>query len=273
MNADNTYKKFDNEGNVINTSFYSSIRNVKRNDYGIFVSFDNRWRNLSFDVGARYDYFNLSADNTELIDVNKFSSNAVTGFVASLYKFPRDIIFIGRVGRAYRLAGLSERFYVGITGRGYVIGDPNLSAEKSINFDMGIKVVKRNYYVGVYGFYYKINDMVERYKVSSSIYTYGNIESGVIKGLEGEIEFYPMQGLKVYASIMNYLGKSEATGDYLNDIPPFRAISGVKLFKGGYWIELEGIYQHRHTHIGPAEIKIPSYIVLNLVSVFDVKND
>lgn len=79
--------------------------------------------------------------------------------------------------------------------------------------------------------------------------------------------------MKVYASIMNYLGKSVATGDYLNDTPPFRAISGVKLFKGNYWIELETIYQHKHTHVGPAEIKIPSYTVLNLVASLNVRND
>lgn len=193
VNAYNTDKKYDSEGNLIKTSFYSSIRDGKRNDYGIFVSFDSEWENLNFNAGVRYDYFKLSAEHTELINANKFKSDALTGFAAVLYKFPTDIIFISRIGHAYRLPCLSERFYVGITGRGQVIGNPNLAAEKSINFDMGVKVAKKNFYAGVYGFYYKIDDMVERYNVSSTVYTYDNIESGVIKGFEGEIDFYPIQ--------------------------------------------------------------------------------
>jgi outer membrane receptor protein involved in Fe transport len=273
VNAENIDKKYNEAGEVIKTSSYSSIVDGKRSDYGIYMALDYTKDNLDINMGIRYDYIKISSGDTGYITEREYNGDAVTGFVGVSYELAKDVILIGNVARAYRMPELSERFYVGITGRGYVIGNPNLKAERSNNLDFGLRILKKSFYMGLYSFYYKIDDMVERYKLGSTVYTYGNIEKGVIKGFEYELEYYPYQGLKIFANGMNYYGKSEATGMYLNDVPPYRIICGGRIYKGDYWVELNAVYQHKHSRVGPAEIEIPSYTIMNLIAGININDN
>ena len=168
------------------------------------------------------------------------------------------------------MPGLSELFYTGITGRGIVIGNPDLVSETSANFDTGLKIGQKDLFIGLYAFHYTIDDLIERYTLSKGIYTYGNIIKGKLKGTEIEIEYYPASSIKLFANGFLYSGKSINSTDYLNDVPPPRLYAGSRIWKNNVWLEVSTIMQKSHTHPGPAEIAIPGFTIINLEAGYEI---
>lgn len=78
-----------------------------------------------------------------------------TGFAALSYDLGRGLIAFANVSKAYRVPSLSELFYTGISGRGRIIGNPELIPETSFNLDGGVKLMGRRFFAGFYGFHVK----------------------------------------------------------------------------------------------------------------------
>jgi len=107
---------------------------------------------------------------------------------------------------------LSEAFYTGITGRSSIVGNPDLEPEKSLNIDAGLKIHHKNIFLGAYLFQYSIRDMIEKFPLSDTAYTYENIERGRIRGLELEFQFQPTKKLEIFGNGFYYRGISTASG-------------------------------------------------------------
>lgn len=235
-----------------------------RRDIGAFLSAD--FSGIpGFDLlgGVRYDAIAMQAKPGGAGSAETRNS-AGTGFFAVSYKFRPDLVAFVNLSRAYRVPGLSELYYTGISGRGFIVSNPNLRPETSFNVDGGFRFIGRRLFAGLYAFRYAIDDMIERYKISSTVYTYGNIERGRIRGLEFETEWFPFPGWKLQAGLTALAGKSLATGAPLNDVPPFRATLGTRAWWGRFSVEARLLVQAGKDEPGPAEIVIPGYKVLDL---------
>jgi len=163
------------------------------------------------------------------------------------------------ISRAYRTPGLSELFYSGITGRGVIIAQPNLTPETSLNGDLGLRYGTKRFFAGLYGFLYGIDGLIDRFLVADKTYTYGNLEDVRIKGFEFEVEYFPMNGWKLFGNVFALKGESWATGLPINDIPPFRAFLGTRVWVRRISLEVTGVVQSKKDNPGPAEISIPAY--------------
>ena len=117
-----------------------------------------------------------------------------------------EIVVFANVSKAYRVPSLTELFYTGITGRGFVISQPNLRPETSFNLDAGLKFIFKRFFAGIYSFYYEIDDLIELYWIDAieNIYTYGNVNKGKISGYELEVEYYPIPKLKVFGNFFSF---------------------------------------------------------------------
>ena len=69
----------------------------------------------------------------------------------------------GQVSRGFRDPTLSERYYRGVTGRGFVTGNPDLDPERSLQYDVALRRPGRVRF-GLYLYRYEIRDLVERYR-------------------------------------------------------------------------------------------------------------
>ncbi|MFQ6069685.1 MAG: TonB-dependent receptor [Candidatus Aminicenantales bacterium] len=259
----NTY--FTPEGGVEEVFEQFPFTGGRRSDWGVFISFDySGVKSLDLVGGLRLDFLHMRALPGDSPPVQQSSHRAWTGFIgASLELFPGIISFVN-LSKAYRAPSLSERFYSGITGRGFVIGKPDLLPETSFNLDVGLKFVEKRYFLGLYLFRYRIDDMIERYLVEEKTYTYGNIDAGLIQGIELEAEYYPVPGWKIFSNLYSFKGRSKVTETPLNDIPPFRALVGTRVWKGHFWAEVNAAFQLRKKDPGPAEIPIGGYEVVNI---------
>jgi outer membrane receptor protein involved in Fe transport len=232
----------------------------KRNDLGFYVSGDySGIHHLDLVAGLRYDTISQRANPGGGSEALSSKDSAVTGFVGLSYRLTDRLSAFANASRAYRTPGLSELFYSGITGRGVIIAQPNLKPETSVNGDVGLRYISNRFFVGAYAFLYGIDGLIDRFLVSDKVYTYGNLEDVQIKGVELELEYYPVSGWKVFGNLIAMKGESRATGLPINDVPPFRLNLGSRVWFGTLSFEASGIFQSDKDNPGPAEIGIPAY--------------
>jgi hemoglobin/transferrin/lactoferrin receptor protein len=263
--AVNRDTSLDVQGNVTKIFEERPYTDGARRDLGFFLSGDfSGVKGLDLVAGLRLDFITSRANPGGGDDISGNNDNALTGFLAASYKLSERFVIFGNLSRAFRAPGLNERFYSGITGRGFIIANPGLKSEASLNLDSGLKFIGPRAFLGLYAFYYEIDDMIERYRVAESTYTYGNIDRGAIRGLELEWEYFPWPGLSVFGNLGLINGKSLKNDVLLNDIPPRRLLLGTRTWFGRLSLEINGTWQAKKGDPGPAEIVIPAVQILNL---------
>ncbi|HMA53895.1 MAG TPA: TonB-dependent receptor, partial [Acidobacteriota bacterium] len=260
--AYNKYTSYDELGAVTGVQEEYPYLRATRGDLGAFLSADfSGIERLDILGGVRYDVLRMEAWSPGSI-LTKDSQP--TGFVAVSYKLARELTAFVNVSRAYRLASINERFYTGISGRGFIVGQPGLRPESSFNLDGGLKLPGKRTFLGLYAFRTLIDDMIERYRLDPATYTYGNIERGLLRGLEFEAEAFVLPGWKVFGNFAAIRGRSLATGAPLNDVPPFRIYAGTRYWKGRFSAEINATFSAAKKDPGPAEIAVASSEMINL---------
>ena len=263
--AYNEYTSYDEFGAVTEVIEEFPYIDGGRGDLGFFLSADySGIKRLDILGGARYDLLRMEALPLGEESPIETKEDQTTGFLAVSYKLVNNVTAFVNLSRAYRLASINELFYTGISGRGFIIGNPDLRPESSLNLDGGLKFLGRRFFLGLYAFRYQINEMIERYRLDPATYTYGNIEKGRLQGLEFEAEAFLLPGWKVFGNIATIRGKSLETGVPLNDIPPFQIYLGTRVWKGNLSAELNAAFRLAKSNPGPAEIAVASSELVNL---------
>lgn len=271
VNSINKDITFDSQGNVTKTFEETPFTNGRRRDIGFFISCDSDGlKNLDLVGGLRWDVLDMEANPGGAEERKSDSRKALTGFLAGSLKLKENIVLFTNLSRAYRAPSLSERFYTGITGRGFIVAKADLKPEESLSLDAGVKFIGRRFFVGLYSFYYEIDNMIERYLVSNQIYTYGNIDKGEIRGVELEWECFPVPGWNIFGNLTALKGTSEKTKTPLNDIPPLRLFLGTRVWMGRFTGEVNATFQGKIKNPGPAEIAIPGAEYFNLKASYYV---
>jgi hemoglobin/transferrin/lactoferrin receptor protein len=265
VRAENTETSFDADGRTVSVFREIPYDGGRREDIGAFVSLDYTGiPGLDLAGGVRFDLLAMQADPGGSGNPLSSKKSTATGFLAASYHLTEDVVVFTNISRAYRVPGLGEKFYTGITGRGMIVAAPDLRPEASLNFDGGIKYIGRRAYAAVYGFVNTIDDMIERFQVSPRVYTYGNVDRGRLQGVECEWEIFPVSGWKVFGNLMAMTGRSLQAEAPLNDVPSFRLHAGTRAWWRRLSAEISVHVQSAKKNPGPAEIAIPAYETVNL---------
>jgi hemoglobin/transferrin/lactoferrin receptor protein len=263
--AFNRFTSFDESGAVTEVVDENPFTSGRRTDLGFFLSADIfKVRRLDILGGARWDVIRQQALPLDAASAERSKRTQATGFAALSYDLGRGLVAFANVSKAYRVPSLSELFYTGISGRGYIVGNPDLVPETSFNLDGGFKLMGRRFFAGLYGFRYEIENMIERYRIDPTTRTYGNIEKGRIEGLEFELDYFVLPGWKLFGNAAALRGRSVLTGDPLNDIPPFSVHAGTRVWVRRFTAELSGTFRLKKDSPGPDEIGIPGSTIVNL---------
>ncbi len=249
--------------NTQNSLTTAPLKDGRRKDLGIFISGNlTKFFGVNLRGGVRYTFADTKALSDDVY--RKMSTNSPSLFLGIVKKFSNSVSLFFNTGTSFRNPSLSESYYTGITGRKYVIGNPDLDPEKSLNIDTGIKLHSGNLFLGLYLFHNEIKDMIERYKSENGTYTYNNINSGRISGAETEFQWFPCPNLELFGHFNYYYGRSVDTEDPLNDIPSPKLFLGSKLNLGKSWVELNLLHSFMKTDPGPSEIENSSH---NLITI------
>jgi len=267
--AFNTYTSYDGFGAVTEVVHERPYVGGRRVDLGLFVSADYAGiPRLDILGGARYDFLRMKALPLDAASAVRTTDGQPNGFLAVSYKLAPALTAFVNMSRAYRMPSINELYYTGISGRGFIIGQPDLRAESSFNLDGGLKLLGRRSFFALYVFRTRIDDMIERYKLDATTYTYGNIERGLLRGIEFEAEAFLRPGWKVFGNLALIRGRSLATDEPLNDVPPLRFFTGTRYWKGRFSAEVNGTFSLVKDNPGPAEISVAPSELVNLKATY-----
>ncbi|MDH1265560.1 TonB-dependent hemoglobin/transferrin/lactoferrin family receptor [Pseudomonas sp. GD03944] len=205
-----------------------------------------RWTLLP---GLRYDHYKLEPDVTpEYLNsqpVNRspsnYSDHAVSPKLGVTYQVDDAHSVYGQYAAGFRAPNAVDIFGEFINfARGYqTIANPNLKAETSDSYELGLR---GQYEVGSFGlalFYNRYDDFIEQVTLASDptgagrmTFQYQNLDRVTIRGAEarGELflnHFGLPNGTRLRSAIAYARGKDEASGEPINSIDPMKAVFGL----------------------------------------------
>jgi iron complex outermembrane receptor protein len=266
INDQNTEWEYDESGNNISLTEESSLQEARRSNFGVYI--DDKFHIsdfLNLNVGARFDVVrtsNLDLDGYRIFRNDEFFSV----YLGSVFQITPALSLLGNVGQSFRFPSVSELFYTGLTGRGTVFGNPDLSPEKSLNFDLGFRYLHEKFFASLYGFNNSIGDMIQKFgRIEEEEYFYRNLTDSRIYGLEGEFYFSLMKNVELFINFHHMVGKDKDTNGALNYIPPSRLTFWGKYSPGRFWIEPRVTLSSAVKDPGPLEIETDGYVLFDTI--------
>jgi outer membrane receptor protein involved in Fe transport len=115
------------------------------------------------------------------------SDSALAGNVALTWVPAAGWSATGQVARGFRAPTLSDRYFRGPSGRGFVIGNPDLEPESSLQLDLAVRRTMGRTALALYGYRYEIDDLVERFRIGDDFH-FRNRGQATLEGLEVEVQ-------------------------------------------------------------------------------------
>ncbi|MGG6294022.1 TonB-dependent hemoglobin/transferrin/lactoferrin family receptor [Leptolyngbya sp. AN02str] len=207
--------------------------------------------------GLRFDVYDLSTEASDIFTRNgaeaaNYNSSALSPSLALLYRPTSEITFVGRYARGFR-APLYSEINSGFSNTSSpffkyrTISNPDLEAETSNTFELGMRGNFDRLSFGLTGFYSRYNNFIEQFVDAGTqflnpappfgtpivnVFQTQNVASAQIYGLEfgGEYRFSPgPDGFRLRSAL------AWTRGDNLTDDVPLESVSPFQLVAGlGY---------------------------------------
>jgi len=274
INDQNTEWEYDENGNIKSQTEETSLHDARSSNFGFY--FDDKIQignNLTLNAGARFDFVrtsNMALDGNRVARNDEFFSL----YLGSIFQITHNFSILGNLGQSFRFPSVSELFYSGLTGRGTVFGNKDLTPEHSLNFDLGFRYLHEKLFASVYGFSNSIKDMIQKYGgLEAEEYFYRNLTSGRIYGLEGEFYLSLMKDVEFFVNFHHIIGKEKDSEAALNYIPPSRLTFWGKYSPGKFWIEPRITFASAVKDPGPLEIETDGYVIFDTIFGLKVKDN
>jgi iron complex outermembrane receptor protein len=169
--------------------------------------------------------------------------------------------------RGFREPTLSDRFFRGVSGRGFVVGNPDLRAERSDQFDVALRSVpSERVRVALYGYLYRIRDLVERFRDGADFH-FRNRGEQEVSGAELEAEWTPSDRLDLSAALSWARGRVLDDDSFAADVPARAAVLTARhAVTDRLWWRARARLVARDDEAGPTEVETPSFAVLDLAA-------
>lgn len=262
LESETERETFDLAGNRAELTRPPAIEDAQRTNTGLFVSYDRSVgsRNL-LSAGVRADriesenrggfFGDVSTSHSDFSGYAAFTSNFVSNVTASL-----------QVARGFRDPTLSDRFFRGPTGRGFVTGNPDLDPERSLQYDGSVRWQIGRGSLAAFGYLYKIDDLIERYSDDGADFFFRNRGEAEIRGFEVEAQTALGSGFTLELAVTATRG--EADGEAIDDIPARGGFATVRWADERHFAYLRGASFQRDERPGPIEVERPGYTTFEL---------
>ncbi|MEN8165244.1 MAG: TonB-dependent receptor [Acidobacteriota bacterium] len=239
-----------------------AIRDADARDYGLFAALHGSLGPVRLSGGLRLDAVRTSNSGGYFGD-HSTSDEAVSGYAGGAVDLAPNLELTLQAARGFRDPLLSDRYYRGETGRGFITGNPDLKPENADQFDLALRFRSDTWNMSGSAYLYRIEDMIERYKVGDD-YFFRNRGEGEIRGLELEAARSLFDSVSLHLGAWWLHGEVRDDGSPIDDIPA----PGVSLvlrdsrLEGLQWM-IRGAAYARHDDPGPSEQVVPGYAVLD----------
>jgi hemoglobin/transferrin/lactoferrin receptor protein len=264
---------FNAAGDEIRTDSFVSIENAHKTDTGVFASLQVPVADaVMLSGGIRGDY--VANENTGGFFGDRSTSNAAaSGFGAVTVAINRFSL-TGQVSRGFRDPVLSDRYFRGPSGRGFITGNPDLEPETSLQYDGTIRYTASKWRAGFFVFHYRIDDLIERYQTDPDFFFFRNRGRARVRGVELETQGDLGWGLSMELAAQITRGDALDDDVYLDQIPPPSISVQIRkqIFAKGFAQVRVAAYD-RDDRPGPTERVIPGYGLVDLSGGWRMSNN
>jgi len=253
------------------------------NDLGVYGIGDfNLSKNLTLTSGLRYDFRNMKSFPSPTQTTNRFeidnTYHNLNGSLGITYRFTDSQSLKANIARGFRSPSMPELTQNGIHGQRFESGDPDLSAQRNIQFDVNYHLHTSWVTVDVSPFLNIVNNFIYVIQTNEDapigdgkIFQHVQNDATLIGG-EAALDIHPVKWLGIHGSYS--LVRSEITDDpggfeYPTFIPQDRMTGEIKLeneslgFMKRPYIEFEVMHFLEQNRTGQNESASPAYTLLN----------
>jgi iron complex outermembrane receptor protein len=217
-----------------------------------------RWNRTKtrWELGARYSW--LEQSNGGWPSRVRTAWNGYAGVSRDLGE---RYVLRGSLSSGVRFPTLTELYFTGTTGRGGVIGNPDLIPERALGAEVSLRWAQRSVVLTGTVFYSEIDDYIDRVEIEPDLLTFVNLSSGTIEGLE-------LQGVSHLgrAWTLDFGGHAirgeDASGAALQDTPPSELFVGATLEKLRWVVAARIAQRAARDRYASGEKAIPSATLL-----------
>jgi len=258
---------YDLSGNQTSYDSMTTIEDARRLDTGVFVTATGALTSVfSLAGGLRYDWVastneggffgDTSADNAEPSGFVAATLGSFSGFSTTL-----------QYARGFRDARLSDRYFRGVTGAGFITGNPDLDPETSDQYDLALRYTARHWRSAMYLYHYEIDDLIERFEDpnQADFFFFRNHGEARIRGVEVEVQAdLPHRFSLQFAGNLSE-GESLEDGSALDDIQPSGvAVQLRKELGERCFAQIRGAWYGDRDEPGPTEVAVDDHTVVDV---------
>jgi iron complex outermembrane receptor protein len=244
----------------LNLRASGSIEDADKYDTGAYVSWDGRITDvLQLAGGARADAI-ATRNGGGYFGDRETDDFALSGFGAATAGPFGGVTATLQVASGYREPVLSDRYFRGISGRGFITGNPDLEPERSLQFDGGLRWTRGATRVALFGYHYDIRNLVERYRDGRD-FAFRNRGEATVKGVEAEVSTRLVEHLEV--QLGGSISRGEADGAALDDIAPPTLHASLRWAAPRASAFVSASAYARDERPGPVEVERPGYVEID----------
>jgi hemoglobin/transferrin/lactoferrin receptor protein len=231
-----TAKDFNQESNLTTVKRGLYPDNARSTNFSLFTSHSINWDKFDLNLGARANYFTLSAKDNNFGDIY-INPNAFVGNVSTSYAIYSNLNLYTSIRSGFRAPNINDISSFGTFAYGMEVPSKNLASEKSVTYEIGSKFYKPNITASFSLYHMDLYDLIIRtpaaYKDSSyymgeRVYKKENAERAYIRGYEAEIEYKFHPYFAGYGGLSYTYGQNISAGEPLSRIPPLNGKLGVR---------------------------------------------
>jgi outer membrane receptor protein involved in Fe transport len=242
-----------------------AVANAYRIDLAAFAEADQTFfqGRLAASAGLRGDTVTTRNSGGYYGD-RETSNGAFSGFAALTLTPVAGTSVTAQYSHGFRDPLLSDRYFRGVSGRGFVVGNPDLSPEKSDQYDLAIRGRFGPVYAAAYGYLYRIRNLAERYREGDDFH-FRNRGVEEIRGaeLEASVRLSSAIAAGIFGTLIS--GKILDDGSAAGDVPANSLGLSVDAQPlKNLWVRARFAAYQRDDDFGSTETATPGYGVFDL---------
>ena len=265
LEALDVIQAYDLGGTLTRDTTNVSVDNARRIDAGVYAQAESavgRYARVS--AGIRGD--RVTTKNVGGYFGDRSTAHGAASGFGSITAGPlHGFSVTAQVSRGFRDPVLSDRYFRGPSGRGFITGNPELEPETSLQFDVATRYSMSRTQLAVYFYQYRITDLIERYQTETDFFFFRNRGRARLRGLEVEARSELGAGYSLEVAAQVARGRALDDNANLDDISPVTlSVVGRKALGDRGYVQSRAAWYAKDDRPGPSEVAAPGATLIDV---------
>jgi outer membrane receptor protein involved in Fe transport len=230
---------------------------AEQDSMDIYLDTSRRIAEVEISGGLRWAFMRQNARGQQSID-----DQSPSAFLRAAWFYSPTLELSLELASGVRFAGVSEHYFSGTTGRGSVLGNPDLDPEDTLSIDLGLHWQSADTSLELRAYAMQIDDYIERVELEEDLRSFQNLTEGEIAGIEGAwlLALGPNWNLNLGG---HYMVGEDDDGNNLNDLAAPRVSAALDWQQQAWSGSIDYRYRFSSSNVGASELALDSADLLS----------